>query len=103
MDFWYIWVLPIVGGLILHLFTSAAVKAPGNLLQTKFANLTKDTAGVITGKTYAEIVNACGSPNSVSPVGDGTKLCQWMATGYHIALLFDENDVCLGISHEVKV
>lgn len=94
---------PILGGLILYFITTAFVKAPGSLLQTKFAMLTKDTDGVIAGKTYNEIVAACGSPVSVSPTGDGGKLCQWMATSYHIALLFDENDVCLGISHEAKV
>lgn len=103
MEFWYIWVLPIIGGIILHFITSAVVKAPGDILQVKFSKLTKDTNGVIKGKTYDEIVAVCGAPNSVSPVGDGTKLCQWLATGYHIALLFDENNVCLGISHEVKV
>ena len=37
-----IWVLPIIGGLVLHLITSATVKAPGGLLQTKFA-ATADT------------------------------------------------------------
>ena len=102
-SFWFIWVLPAIGGLIWYLITSAAVKAPGSILQAKFAELTKDTGGVIAGKTYAEIVEKCGAPSSVSSTGTGGKLCQWMATGYHIALLFDEENVCLGISHEVKV
>ena len=91
-DFWYVWVLPFVGGIIWYL-----------MLQAKFANLTKDTNGVIAGKTYQQIVAACGAPSSVSPAGDGGKLCQWIATSYHIALLFDANDVCTGITHEVKV
>ncbi len=69
-DFWYVWVLPFVGGIIWYLITKAA---------------------------------ACGAPSSVSPAGDGGKLCQWIATSYHIALLFDANDVCTGITHEVKV
>ena len=90
-------------GLVGYALTSAMVKAPGSLLQTKFANLTKDTGGVIAGKTYDEVVAACGAPSSVSPTGDGGKLCQWMATSYHIALLFDANNVCVGISHEAKV
>lgn len=103
MDFLWIWVVPVIGGLIWYMITQAVVKAPGSLLQSKFSVLTKDTGGVIKGKTYSEIVSACGAPSAVSPTGDGGKLCQWMATGYHIALLFDESDVCLGISHEAKV
>ena len=90
-------------GFIGYLIMNAAVKAPGGLLQAKFANLTKDTNGVIAGKTYDEVVAACGAPTSVSPMGDGGKLCQWMATSYHIALLFDAENVCIGISHEAKV
>ena len=89
--------------LVGYLIMSAFVRAPGDVLQTKFANLTKDTNGVIAGKTYDEIVAACGTPSSVSPTGTGGKLCQWMATGYHLALLFDENNICTGISHEAKV
>ena len=90
-------------GLIGYLIMSAVVRAPGSVLQAKFANLTKNTNGVIAGKTYDEVVAACGTPSSVSPTGDGGKLCQWMATGYHIALIFDEKNVCVGISHEAKV
>ena len=90
-------------GLIGYLIMSSAVRAPGAMLQNKFKNLTKDTNGVIAGKTYDEIVAACGAPSSVSPTADGGKLCQWMATGYHLALLFDENNVCVGVSHEAKV
>ena len=103
MEFLSIWVLPLIGGLIWYWVTQVAVKAPGDILASKFSALTKDTGGVIAGKTYREIVDACGAPASVSSMGDGQKLCQWMATSYHIALLFDENDVCLGISHEAKV
>lgn len=98
-----IFIGPIIGGLILYLITHAAVRAPGAVLQTKFANLTKSTGGVIAGKTYDEIVAACGAPSAVSPIATGGKLCQWMATGYHVALLFDENNVCTGVSHEAKV
>lgn len=90
-------------GIIGYLIMTVVVRAPGTLLQGKFANLTKATNGVIAGKTYDEIVAACGAPSSVSPTGDGGKLCQWMATGYHIALVFDENNVCTGVSHEAKV
>lgn len=90
-------------GLIGYFLMSAFVKAPGKLLQQKFATLTKDTEGVIAGKHLDEIIKTCGNPSSVSAMGDGTTLRQWQATGYHIALLFDENNVCLGISTEINV
>ncbi len=97
-DFWYVWVLPVVGGLLWFIITKMVVKAPGTLLATKFAKL-----GTLKGRSYNEIVAACGAPASVSPMGDGQKLCQWMATSYHIALLFDENNICLGVTHEASV
>lgn len=102
-DFWYIWVLPIVGGIILFLLSNAFVKAPGNSLQQRFAQLTKDTNGVIKGKTLSEVKAACGEPSAVSAIGNGKTLYQWQATGYHIALIFDENEICEGISTEIKV
>ena len=103
MDSILIYVGPLIGGIVLYLIISALVRAPGATLQAKFGRLTRGTNGVIKGMRYEEIVAACGTPSAVSPAGDGGKLCQWMATGYHIALLFDENNVCLGVSHEAKV
>lgn len=103
MEFLWIMIGTSVIGFIIHLLTSAVVKAPGSILQGKFAHLTEDTNGVIAGKTYDEIVAVCGQPTSRSPIGDSQILCQWMETSYHIALIFDENNVCQGISHECKV
>lgn len=98
MEFLMIWVLPLIGGIIWYLISSSMVRAPGAILNDKFVKL-----GVLKGKTYNEIVAACGAPSSRSPMGNGTTLCQWMATGYHIALLFDADNICLGISHEASV
>ena len=100
--FWVI-VLSVIGFLVWHAIVNAVVKAPGNTLQNKFAKLTEDTNGVIAGKTYTEIVAVCGYPNAASAIGNGSTLRQWIATSYHIALVFDENDVCTGISSEVSV
>ena len=97
-DFWYIWVLPVVGGIIWYIISNAMVKAPGNVLQQKFIKL-----GTLKGKTLNEIQSACGARSSISHGADGVKIYQWMATGYHIVLLFDENDICLGVSSETKV
>lgn len=70
------------------------VKAPGRALQQKFVSL-----GTIKGKTRIEIEAVVGAPNSISAAAGGMVLCQWMAVGYHIALLFD-GDICQGITHE---
>lgn len=37
-DYWYLYVLPIIGGIIWWLLSSALVRVPGNLLQNNFAN-----------------------------------------------------------------
>lgn len=98
MQYWYLYVLPLVGGLILYLIIRALVRAPGASLNSKFVKL-----GTLKGKTLQEITSVCGKPNSVSTTAEGIKVRQWIATGYHIALLFDENDICLGVSSETKV
>ena len=98
MEFWYVWVLPIVGGLIWYLVTQVIVEASGAVLQQKFIKL-----GTLKGKSFNEIQNACGAPNATSVGANGVKIYQWMATGYHIVLLFDENDICLGVSSETAV
>lgn len=100
-EFWYIWVLPVVilvGGIIFYIISAVIVNTPGNVLQQKFIKL-----GTLKGKTLNEIQSACGAPSSVSYGADGVKIYQWMATIYHIELLFDENDICLGVSSETKV
>jgi hypothetical protein len=87
-------ILPLVGGLVLYGIVAALVKAPGQALHVKFVKL-----GQLKGKSKAEIVAAVGLPNSVSAVANEKTVCQWLATGYHIALLFD-GDICEGVTHE---
>lgn len=74
------------------------VKSPGRLLCRRFRKL-----GNLVGLSFNDIIYACGEPNSISTsVGtDGrpVKVVQWIEKGYHISLVFDENDVCLGINH----
>ena len=95
-------VIPIVGGVVLFLLIFLIVRLPGGILQQKFVKM-----GNLQGKTYNEIVAVCGLPRSqssqVSADGKTIQVRQWMATGYHIVLLFDENDVCMGISHQASV
>ena len=102
MDTILIWILPTIGGLILYALINAGTKAPGLSLSNKFASL-----GILQGKTLKEIIDVCGNPNSYSSTidanGNPVKIIQWMAAGYHIVLLFDANDICLGVSSETMV
>lgn len=91
-------VLPIIGGLILYAIIHVAVRYPGRRLNSKFVSL-----GTLKGKTYSQIVSVVGQESSRSSMVDGIILRQWITTGYHISLIFDENNVCLGVEDETSV
>ncbi len=99
MDFILLSIGTTIGGLILFAITSAFVSAPGAVLQNKFVQL-----GDMTGKSFYHISAAVGPPTSVSNIvsADGMPITvrQWMATGYHISLIFDQNDIFIGINHQ---
>ena len=63
--------------------------------------------GTLAGRTRAEIESVVGPPQSWSGVGPGQQLLQWQhidaESGYHIALVFDDNGVCGGVTHESSV
>ena len=88
-------VLSGVGGLIYYWVISWGVKASGRALAAKI-----DSIGTLKGRTKDEIINIAGQPNGVSAMSDGSQLLQWMATGYHIALVFDPHGICQGVSSE---
>ena len=90
-------ILLIVLGLGLYAIIAALVRVPGQNLSAKFVKL-----GQLKGRTKAEIVAAVGPPSSISVAAGGKTLCQWMATGYHVALLFD-GEICEGVTHESSV
>ena len=92
-----------IGGLILYLIDNAVVRTPGTLLQKKFKKVQDQNNGKIAGVSLSTIVSNCGLPNAVSTLGNGNTLRQWQATGFHVALVFDENEICLGISSEISV
>ena len=102
MEFALISILTTLGGILLYFLTTAFVKAPGKVLASKFASL-----GNMTGKTYEDIKKVVGVESSISrkAMDDGSVVTirQWMATGYHIVLLFDQNDNFIGISSETSV
>ena len=95
-------VLPILGGLLLFAIISLAVKSPARRLQQNFVKL-----GNMTGMTYAEISAAVGPANTDSPQvgadGEQVTVKQWIKPGYHIALIFDKDNRCIGKTHEAAV
>jgi len=70
-------------------------RAPGRALRKQFVSL-----GTLKGKTRREIVKVVGQPATETPLPDGRTLLQWRATGYHIALVFEQNGRCFGVTHE---
>jgi hypothetical protein len=88
-DYWLIIII------VISVFGSSGwfVTLQGNELRRKFEAL-----GELNGKTKLEIIAAVGPPIAISGATDGKTLCQWMKTGFHIALIFDE-EICEGISH----
>jgi hypothetical protein len=70
-------------------------RAPGRALRKRFVAL-----GTLTGRTRKEIVKAVGQPATETALPDGRTLLQWRATGYHIALVFEKNGRCFGVTHE---
>lgn len=98
MEMVLILALTTLGGIVFYAITQASVRASGVSLSQKFVSL-----GDLRGKTLDEIVSVVGEPNSTTALGNGQSLVQWQATGYLIALLFDENNICLGISSNISV
>ena len=84
----------LIGGFILFAITAFVIKMPGRSLQRKFQKL-----GRLKGTHKDIILAAVGNPNAVSSMADGRTLCQWQATGYHIALIFN-GPICEGVTHE---
>ncbi len=70
-------------------------RAPGRALRKRFIAL-----GTLKGRTRKEIVKAVGQPATETTLPDGRTLLQWRATGYHIALVFEKNGRCFGVTHE---
>jgi len=97
-DYFFYSVMTTIGGILLYLVIHIVVRAPGSSLQYKFRKL-----GTVTGKSSNDIISVVGKPNSISSVGNGQKLYQWISTGYHVSLLFDKDDKCLGVSSETSV
>lgn len=93
-DFLWPVIIVIIGSTIGHIVTPI-LKA--NKLKSGFAQL-----GTLSGKSKDEIIAIVGQPTAISMVSEQQILLQWIAGGYHIALLFTGN-LCDGITHEMDV
>lgn len=87
-------VLAVIGGIVRLAMGGDPMTYPGRELQKKFISL-----GNMAGRKRSYIETVVGPPNSISQITGSKVLCQWMATGYHIALVF-KDDICEGISDE---
>ncbi len=71
------------------------LRAPGRTLRRRFIVL-----GSVKGRPRREIEKAVGPASQVTDLPDGRTLLQWRATGYHIALVFEKDGRCVGVTHE---
>lgn len=96
MDMWFVFLIPLLV-LILLALAKAFSNSPGKELNRKFIRL-----GVLSGKSYNEIIAIVGDPNSTHTIGS-ERLCQWIQPSYNISLIFDKNNICLGVHSETKI
>lgn len=88
-------------GAFIGYFVAGLYTAKGNLLQQDFIAM-----GNLAGKTLEEIKSKVGEPNTINActvanTGKHGSLCTWSNAPYSITLLFDENNVCLGVNQEI--
>lgn len=89
----------VIGVLFIVMFILQFIDSfSGVRLQKRFVKL-----GNLKGLHYDYIVDKVGKPNAISNIQNSQIVAQWIANGYHIALIFDKNDICLGISSQTSV
>lgn len=93
-------ILSICGGIAWYCLR---IVAPGEKIQKGLMALQNENNGEIIGVPLSKIIEKCGYPSANSALGNGQTLKQWQAPKYHVALIFDENDICQGVSTEISV
>jgi hypothetical protein len=88
-------VILLVGAALVAIVVPYVFRAPGRALRKRFIAL-----GSLKGRTRREIEKAVGPAAQETPLPDGRILLQWRATGYHIALVFEKDGRCFGVTHE---
>ena len=87
----------IVIAILLVGLVSYTLRVQGKELNNKFVAM-----GELKGKTYNEIKNEVGVENSKTYNSTGC-VRQWVKPGYSINLIFDKNDICLGVNNETSL
>lgn len=81
-----------LGGMLL----AGCLRKPKPTLRRRFASIS-----VYRGLTSAQIMAAIqADPVTMIRQADGRTLMTWQDHTYAISLLFDQNDVCLGVEEE---
>lgn len=88
-------VLLLVAAAVVAIVVPYMFRAPGRALRKQFIAL-----GSLKGRTRREIEKAVGPAAQETPLPGGRTLLQWRATGYHIALVFEKDGRCFGVTHE---
>jgi len=83
--------------LLLAAIASAGGYSPGLSARSLSRNFHR--LGDMTGKSKSDIIQVVGAPSSISYMGH-SHLLQWQARGYHVALLFNEEGIFQGVTHE---
>lgn len=89
-----------IGGFVGYFFAGLN-QAKGIVLQQDFVSM-----GTLVGKTLDEIKSKAGEPSefsacTVGDTGNPGSLHTWSQAPYSITLLFDENNICLGVNREI--
>ncbi len=99
---WSSCIIGIGCGIFLGYLVAGFATAKGNILHEDFVKL-----GNLKGRTLSEIVAAVGPYTEketciITDMGDapGTKYT-WAERNYLITLLFDQNNICLCVTHEI--
>ncbi len=99
---WYSFTIGICMGIFFGYLVAGFATAKGTILHEDFVKL-----GDLRGRTLKEIVAAVGPfqerENCVITDMDNAPgfKCTWAERNYLITLLFDQNSICLGITHEI--
>lgn len=85
----------IVAAFLAGLLLAMAMQSRRPTLQQRVARL-----GVFAGRRYAEILRTMDAPQTETRQADGRTLRTWRNRDYSISLLFDGQEMCLGVEDE---
>jgi len=90
-----IW-MPILVGLVIGWVIRLSRRLPGKELNAKFVKV-----GNFSNLSLTDFVQVVGSYRSITNYPDGTKLIEWSAAGYLMAIIFSKDDKFVRIHREI--